>query len=199
MSWSLGTIPGGRIGNDVAFATVAGYTFAWAGLTGGAGGGILSVRVTLRRATLADLARALGRLPGVRVTSGPAMSAGGGDCYVVHCPGFKMVLSSPEPGTDNAAGLVSRTAPVTVTLTSELATALDGLMRTAPRSTAAKPSQPTPPPSSQVTPAPSVNAPSDRPPTSTLRRAPLRPGKTLARKTPLTRRTPLRRRPDSDS
>ncbi|HVY39208.1 MAG TPA: hypothetical protein VHM31_14785 [Polyangia bacterium] len=191
MSWSLGTVPGGRIGNDVAFATVAGYTFAWAGLTGGSGGGILSVRVTLRRATLADLARALGRLPGVRVTSGPAMSAGGGDCYVVHCPGFKMVLSSPEPGTDNAAGLVSRTAPGPVTLTSELATALDGLMRTAPRPAGARPS----PETAAVT---STQTPQD-PPSSTLRRAPLRPGKTLTRKAPLTRRTPLRRRPDSES
>ncbi len=190
MSWSLGTVPGGRIGNDVSFATVAGYTFAWAGLTGGAGGGILSVRVTLRRASLADLARALGRLPGVRVTSGPAMSAGGGDCYVVHCPGFKMVLSSPEPGTDNAAGLVSRTAPAAVTLTSELATALDGLMRTAPRPAATKPPAPLSDPTAQAT--------DDGPPSSTLRRAPLRPGKTLARKAPLTRRTPLRRRPDSD-
>ncbi|MES1210523.1 MAG: hypothetical protein ABUS79_31675 [Pseudomonadota bacterium] len=191
MSWSLGTVPGGRVGNDIAFATVAGYTFAWAGLTGGAGGGMLSVRVTLRRATLADLARALGRLPGVRVTSGPAMSAGGGDCYVVHCPGFKMVLSSPEPGTDNAAGLVSRTALTAVKLTSELAIALDALMRTAPRAAAAKP--PVAPPASTA-----ANGTTTRPPTSTLRRAPLRPGKTLTRKTPLARRTPLRRRPDTD-
>ena len=191
MSWSLGTVPGGRVGNDVAFATVAGYTFAWAGLTGGASGGILSVRVTLRRAALADLARALGRLPGVRVTSGPAMSAGGGDCYVVHCPGFKMVLSSPEPGTDNAAGLVSRTAPAAVTLTSELAIALDGLMRTAPRPAA--PKAPVSPPAAAATPT------RRDPPTSTLRRAPLRPGKTLTRKTALTRRTPLRRRRDPEA
>jgi hypothetical protein len=186
MSWSLGTVPGGRVGNDVAFATVAGHTFAWAGLTGGASGGILSVRITLRGTALADLARALGRLPGVRVTSGPAMSAGGGDCYVVHCPGFKMVLSSPDPGTDNAAGLVSRTAPGSVALTSELAIALDGLMRTAPR-----PGPATPP----VSPP----APDTRAPTSTLRRTPLRPGKTLTRKAPLARRTPLRRRPDPDA
>lgn len=199
MSWSLGTVPGGRIGNDVAFATVAGYTFAWAGLTGGVGGGILSVRVTLRRATLADLARALGRLPGVRVTSGPAMSAGGGDCYVVHCPGFKMVLSSPEPGTDNAAGLVSRTAPVAVTLTSELATALDGLMRTAPRPAAAKPPSDSPAAPAPQTAAAQSSATAQDHASSTLRRAPLRPGKTLTRKTPLARRTPLRRRPDTDS
>lgn len=196
MSWSLGTVPGGRVGNDVAFATVAGYTFAWAGLTGGTSGGLLSLRVTLRRAPLADLARALGRLPGVRVTSGPAMSAGGGDCYVVHCPGFKMVLSLPAPGTDNAAGLVSRTAPAAVALTSELAIALDGLMRTAPRP-AAKTSV-SPPPSSAGAEA-AAESPAPRPPTSTLRRAPLRPGKTLARKAPLARRTPLRRRPDRDS
>ena len=193
MSWSLGTVPGGRVGNDVAFATVAGHTFAWAGLTGGASGGILSVRITLRGAALAELARALGRLPGVRVTSGPAMSAGGGDCYVVHCPGFKMVLSSPDPGTDNASGLVSRTAPGAVALTSELAIALDGLMRTAPRPASAK--APASPPVSPPAPDTAVT----RAPTSTLRRTPLRPGKTLTRKTPLARRTPLRRRPDPDA
>ncbi|HVV16299.1 MAG TPA: hypothetical protein VHH90_03775 [Polyangia bacterium] len=187
MSWSFGTVPGGRIGNDVAFATVAGYTLAWAGLTGGAGGGILSVRITLRRAALADLARALGRLPGVRVTSGPAMSAGGGDCFVVHCPGFKMVLSSPEPGTDNAAALVSRTAPTTVALTSELAVALDALMRTDPRPASANPPGPA-----------AGDGTAAGAPTSTLRRAPLRPGKTLTRKAPLGRRTPLRRRPDPE-
>ena len=188
MSWSLGTVPRGRVGNDVALATVAGYTFAWAGLTGGAAGGILSLRVTLRGATLADLARALGKLPDVRVTSGPAMSAGGGNCCVVHCPGFKMVLSPPEPGTDNAAGLVSRTAPAAMALASELAIALDGLMRMAPRAAAATPPVPA-----------AADTIASRPPTSTLRRAPLRPGKTLTRKAPLARRTPLRRRPDPES
>jgi hypothetical protein len=183
MSWSFGTVPGGRVGNDVGFVTVAGYTFAWAGLTGGGGGGILSVRIALCRTALADLARALGRLPGVRVTSGPAMSAGG-ECSVVHCPGFKVVLSSPEPGTDTAAGFVSRTAPPVVAVTSELAIALDGLMRTAPLN-------------AQVPPAGDGGGsrPPTSSPTSTLRRAPLRPGKTLTRKTPLARRTPLRRGP----
>ncbi|HVT67262.1 MAG TPA: hypothetical protein VHF26_05905, partial [Trebonia sp.] len=78
MTWPLGTIPGGRVGNDVASATVAGFTFAWAGPAGGSlasSGGLLNVRVALRGATLGGVGRALARLPGVRVTSGPGMAA----------------------------------------------------------------------------------------------------------------------------
>ena len=191
MSWSFGTVPGGRVGNDVAFATVAGHTFAWAGLTGGGTGGILNLRVALRGVTLADLARTLGRLSGVRVTTGPAMSGGAG-CYVVHCAGFKMVLSSPEPGSDAAAGLVSRTAPPTTPATGELSTALDGLMRTAPLKTQAAA------PAKNQSAEAAAEGPMAGAPTSTLRRAPLRPGKTLTRKVPLARRTPLRRGPKPD-
>ena len=178
MSWPLGTIPGGRVGNDVASATIAGFTFAWAGMAGGTPGGLLNLRVALRGGSLSGMGRALGRLPGVRVTSAPGM--GGGDCAIVHCAGFKMVLSAPTPGTDTAMGLVSRTGAPAALVDCPLATALDGLMRAVP-----------------ARPAPAAASPAD-PPASTLRRAPLRPGKTLTRKAPLVRRTPLRRGPKAD-
>ena len=181
MSWSFGTIPGGRVANDVAAATVGGYTFAWAGVTGGAAGGLLNVRVALRGSGLGDLGRALSKIDGVRVTSGPAT---GGACVIVHCAGFKMVLSSAAPGSDSATGLVSRTSAPAVSVTSPLAVALDGLMRATP-ARAPVPAAPAPEP--------------DAEPTSTLRRAPLRPGKTLTRKAPLARRTPLRRGPKDRS
>lgn len=198
MSWSFGTLPGGRVANDVASATIAGYTFAWAGITGGTPGGLLNVRIALRGKALADLARALARVEGVRVTSGPAMAAGG-ECYLVHCPGFKIVLSSPEVGTDTAQGLVSRTVEPLVSVTSELAIALARLMREGPPA-AVKPRRPKPVAEDRA--QPPLEAPADRddgPLTSTLRRAPLRPGKTLARKAPLARRTPLRRGPKRDA
>ena len=199
VSWSFGTLPGGRVANDVASATIAGYTFAWAGggaggvgvggMSGGAPGGILNVRVALRGTPLGDLARALARVEGVRVTSGPRMTAGG-ECYLVHCPGFKMVVSSPAPGTDTAQGLVSRAPEPAVSATSDLAVALDRLMRATPSAVVRAP----------ITPEPSMTGsdPDSGPTSSTLRRAPLRPGKTLARKAPLARRTPLRRGPNSE-
>lgn len=174
MTWSFGIIPGGRVANDVPAATVAGYTFTWAGMTGGAAGGLLNVRLALRGSSLAEVGRALARAEGVRVTSGPATT---GECVIVHCAGFKMVLSRSAPGSDTAAGLVSRTTAAPVAAPSSLAVALDGLMRGAPGTLPA------------ATPA------AERPPESTLRRAPLRPGKTLTRKAPLARRTPLRRGP----
>jgi hypothetical protein len=166
--------PPPKVANDVASVTIAGYTFAWAGMTGGPAGGILSLRAGLRTTALVDLARALARVDGVRVTSGPAI-ASRGDCYLVHCPGFKVVLSA-APGDDAAQALVSRTLPPALAVPCELSDLLAGLMR--PR----------------VSLAPGTAAPpSPSPRTSTLRRAPLQPGKTLARKTPLTRKTPLGR------
>ncbi len=129
----------------------------------------------------------LARLEGVRVTSGPAI-ASRGDCYLVHAPGFKMVLSAPAPGGDYAPALLSRTIdsnPPKLAATCDLSAVFAGLM-SAP-----------PPPRNEEAPvaAPSTSATAtDRSPkTSTLRRAALQPGKTLARKTPLTRKTPLRR------
>lgn len=171
MSAPLWSLPA-KIANDVASVTVAGYTFAWAGMTGGPAGGILHLRAGLRKAALVDLARALARLDGVRVTSGPAI-ASRGDCYLVHCPGFKMVLSAAAPGDDVAQALVSRTLPPALTVPCELSDVLVGLMR------------------APATPAPEPAAAS--PKTSTLRRAALQPGKTLARKKPLARKTPLGR------
>jgi hypothetical protein len=165
--------PPSTVANDVAAVTIAGHTFASAG---GAAGGIVNLRVSLRGSTLADLARVLARLEGVRVTSGPAI-ASRGDCYLVHVPGFKMVLSAPEPGGDFAPALLSRTIESNppklqkLEVTCDLSAVFASLM-SAPR----------------IAETPMVTAK-----TSTLRRAALQPGKTLARKTPLTRKTPLRR------
>jgi hypothetical protein len=170
--------PPAKVANDVATASIAGYALAWAGMTGGAAGGLLNLRVGLRTSTLVDLARALARLEGVRVTSGPAISSRG-DCYLVHCPGFKMVLSAPALGDDAAQGLVSRTAPPALAVPCELSVALAGLMGVRPAAPAAE----------AVAPTPSAGSPK----TSTLRRAGLQPGKTLARKKPLARKTPLDR------
>ncbi len=149
-------------------------------MTGGPAGGILSLRIGLRGSTLVELARALGRLEGVRVTSGPAI-ASRGDCFLVHCPGFKMVLSAPAPGDDFAPALVSRTIAPTLAVPCELSALFEGLMST---------------PSSRVARTPPrapAEAPASSPPTSTLRRTVLQPGKTLARKKPLARKTPLSR------
>ncbi|HVV51418.1 MAG TPA: hypothetical protein VHO06_17240 [Polyangia bacterium] len=167
--------PPAKVANDVASVTLAGHTFAWAGMTGGAAGGILSLRVRVAGGALVELARALGRLDGVRVTSGPPIAARG-DCFLVHCPGFKMVLSAPAPGDDVAQALVSRTLTPALAIPCELADALEGLMRA---------------PSAVAAPPPAEAPPSPR--SSTLRRAALQPGKTLARKKPLARKTPLGR------
>lgn len=166
--------PPAKVANDVASATIAGYTFAWAGMTGGPAGGILSLRAGLRTTALVDLARALARIEGVRVTSGPAI-ASRGDCYLVHCPGFKMVLSA-SPGEEVAQALVSRTLPPALAVPCELAELLADLMR---------PPAPTPDATATVA--------SGSPKTSTLRRVGLQPGKTLSRKKPLARKTPLGR------
>ncbi len=171
-----------KVANDVASVTVAGYTFASAGATGAPLGGILHLRVGLRGSGLVDLARTLGRIGGVRVTSGPTI-ASRGDCYLVHCPGFKMVLSAPDPASGFAQALLSRTIEPALAITCELAVGFTGLMSS-------------PPPRTEAAAAPALG---DRalgpawPKTSTLRRAALQPGKTLARKTPLTRKTPLGR------
>jgi len=171
--------PPSTVANDVASVTIAGHAFASAG---GAAGGILNLRVSLRGGALADLARVLARLEGVRVTSGPAI-ASRGDCYLVHCPGFKMVLSAAAPGGDFALALVSRTAEPKVQKladTCELSAVFASLMRAPP------------PPAPRIEEAPTADRLAS-PRTSTLRRASLQPGKMLARKAPLTRKTPLRR------
>jgi len=178
--------PPSTVANDVASVTIAGHTFASAG---GAAGGILNLRISLRGSTLAELARVLARLEGVRVTSGPAI-ASRGDCYLVHAPGFKMVLSAPAPGVDYAPALLSRTIdsnPPKLAATCDLSAVFAGLMSARPPAPLIEEA---PMAASSVT----ATAPTDRSPkTSTLRRAALQPGKTLARKAPLTRKTPLRR------
>jgi hypothetical protein len=171
--------PPARVANDVASAAIAGHSFAWAGMTGGPGGGILNLRINLRGETLVGLARALGRLDGVRVTSGPPI-ASRGDCFLVHCPGFKLVLSAPAPGEDFAPALVSRTVAPSLAVPCELSEALAALMNAPPPPAPQAPKR-----------APEAGPPS--PQTSTLRRTGLQPGKTLARKTPLQRKTPLGR------
>jgi hypothetical protein len=173
-----------KVANDVASVTIAGYIFASDGGPGGLGGavatgGIVNLRVGMRGRALVDLARALGRIGGVRVTSGPAI-ASRGDCYLVHCPGFKLVLSVPDPASGFAHALLSRTIAPTLAVTCELGAVFESLLRP-------------PPPRSEATAPPALDGRPAWPKTSTLRRAALQPGKTLARKAPLGRKTPLRR------
>ena len=173
--------PPSTVANDVASVTIAGHAFASAGV---AAGGIVNLRVSLGGSRLADLARVLARLEGVRVTSGPAI-ASRGDCYLVHTPGFKMVLSAPAPGGDFAPALLSRTIdsnPPKLAVTCDLSTVFASLM------SAPTPARIDEPPTSARS-ATSHGSPT----TSTLRRVGLQPGKTLARKAPLTRKTPLGR------
>jgi hypothetical protein len=182
--------PPSTVANDVASVTIAGHTFASAG---GAAGGILNLRISLSGSTLAELARVLARLEGVRVTSGPAI-ASRGDCYLVHAPGFKMVLSAPAPGGDFAPALLSRTIdsnPPKLAATCDLSAVFASLMSAPPP----VPRIEAPAAMARAAAAPTATAAAgDRSPkTSTLRRAALQPGKTLARKAPLTRKTPLRR------
>jgi hypothetical protein len=182
----LRIFPPSTVANDVASVTIAGHTFASAG---GAAGGILNLRVSLRGSALAELARVLGRLEGVRVTSGPAIAIRG-DCFLVHCPGFKMVLSAPAPGGDFAPALLSRTLesnPPKLAVTCDLSAVFASLMSAPPPARIEE---------SPVAARAATNgaSASDRSPkSSTLRRVALQPGKTLARKAPLTRKTPLRR------
>jgi hypothetical protein len=129
-------------------------------------GGLLNLRISLRGAPLVDLARALAQEGGVRVTKGPER------CFLVHCPGFKLVLSAPTPdAADHAVALVSRAPQAALALLSDLGALLERLMSEPPPAVA--------------------TAPAARP--SPLRRSTLQPGTPLARKTELKRRTPLAR------
>lgn len=152
--------------------TIAGYSFALRDRTGG-NGGLLNLQIALHGAPLVALARALATLDGVRVTRGPA-GVGPERCYLVHCSGFKMVLSlTDDAHADFALALVSRTPQATLALMSELGSLLERLM-SAPPPVAAEP--------------PAVASPP-----SALRRTALVQGKPLARKTALRRKTPLAR------
>jgi hypothetical protein len=152
--------------------TIAGYTVASLDRAGG----MLSLRIGLHGGALADLARALGRLDGVRVTSGPEAD-GRERCYIAQCPGFKLVVSSPanEAG-ELALALVSRAPQAALSVMSDLGATLERLM-----------SVPWPPRLPDLVSKTTSRAPLTR------RTASLSPGKPLARKTALQRKTPLAR------
>ena len=165
--------------------TIAGYTVASLDRAGG----MLSLRIGLHGGTLADLARALGRLDGVRVTSGPE-AADRERCYVAQCPGFKLVVSSPanEAG-EFALALVSRAPQAALSVMSDLGATLERLM-----------SVPWPPRlpdlvSKTTSREPLARKTSSLSPGKPLARktSSLSPGKPLARKTALQRKTPLAR------
>jgi hypothetical protein len=166
-------------------SAIAGYAFS---VDGQPTGGMLNLRVALKDAPLVDLARALGKLEGVRVTVGPAIVSRG-DCYVVHCPGFKLVLSATAPGSDFAQALLSRAIEPVLTISCELTQLFGRLMKAPPpRSAGSAERQPATADRAPRTASTGLSTGS-----STLRRTALQPGKTLARKTPLTRKTPLGR------
>jgi hypothetical protein len=139
-------------------------------------GGLLNVRIALGGAPLVALVRTLATLDGVRVTGGPTRS-GPERGFVVHCPGFKMVLSVPEDGADFATALVSRTPQATLAVVSEIGGQLERLM-----------SEPPPLPE----PAPVAHHGVTRP-SLPRRRSTLKQGKPLARTAGLKRKTPLAR------
>ena len=153
----------------LADMTIAGHTIAALDRAGG----LLSLRVGLQGGSVADLARALGKLDGVRVTTG-GPEAGRERCYIAHCPGFKLVVSSPagEAG-DFALALVSRAPQAALSVMSDLGATLERLM-----------SVPSLPPPADIV-SRTASPPS--------RRSSLPPGKPLARKTALRRKTPLAR------
>jgi hypothetical protein len=140
-------------------------------------GGLLNLRVALHGAPLVALAKKLAQLDGVRVTTGPE-TADRQRCYVVHCSGFKMVLSAPDG--DQAVALVSRTPQAALALMSELGALLEQLMRD-------------PPPEAVEARSGLTRAPETAARSKPLRRGGLQPGKPLARSTGLTRKTPLAR------
>jgi len=141
-------------------------------------GGLLNLRIALGGAPLVALARTLAKLDGVRVTGGPT-TTGPERVFVVHCPGFKMVLSVPDDGADFATALVSRTPQATLAVMSDLGSHLERLMSE-------------PPPRPEPAPAESHGVTRSSPP---LRRSTLKQGKPLARTTGLKRKTPLARSP----
>jgi hypothetical protein len=165
--------------------TIAGYTVASLERAGG----MLSLRIGLHGGTLADLVRALGRLDGVRVTSGPEAD-GRERCYIAQCPGFKLVVSSPanEAG-EFALALVSRAPQAALSVMSDLGATLERLMsvpwppRLPDLVSKATPRQPF----ARKTASLSPGQPFAR------KTASLSPRKPLARKTALQRKTPLAR------
>jgi hypothetical protein len=148
-------------------------------------GGLLNLRIALRGEPLIALARALAKLDGVRVTTGPE-TRGRERCYLVHCPGFKMVLSSPPADApDHAVALVSRSPQAALAIMSDLGALLEHLMSEPPPLAAEKPAR-------EPRSAARETSASNRPSTP-LRRSGLQQGTPLARKTELKRKTPLAR------
>jgi hypothetical protein len=139
-------------------------------------GGLLNLRIALGGAPLVALVRTLAKLDGVRVTGGPT-STGPERGFVVHCPGFKMVLSVPQDGADFATALVSRAPQAALAVVSELGSHLERLMSEPPRLP-----EPAPVETHGVT-----------RPSLPLRRSTLKRGKPLARTAGLKRKTPLAR------
>jgi hypothetical protein len=136
-------------------------------------GGLLNLRIALHGEPLSALARAMAKLPGVRVTTGPETESRE-RCHLVHCLGFKMVLSPPAAeAPDHAVALVSRAPQAALAILSDLGAMLEHLMREAPTR---------PDPKAAIEPA-----------TPSLRRSGLQRGAPLARKTELKRKTPLAR------
>jgi hypothetical protein len=140
--------------------------------------GLLNLRIALRGAPVVVLVQALAKLDGVRVTGGHTSTVPERG-FVVHCPGFKMVLSVPEDGADFVTALVSRTPKETLAVISELAGDLERLMSEPPRLP-----EPAPVESHGVTRS-----------SLPLRRSTLKQGKPLARTARLQRKTPLARSP----
>lgn len=154
-------------------------------------GGLLSLRVALQGRPLSALGQVLAKLDGVRVTSGP-QGLGGERCLLVHCPGFKVVLStlSTEPGQDDVAlALVSRAPQAALAVISELAGLFERLLTTPPAAeeVSATPTRSWKKPSKDDSEKPSKQR------SSLGRGSSLKQGKPLARGKPLQRRTPLAR------
>jgi hypothetical protein len=185
---------------------IAGRTFSVHKQAGG-----LHLRIALPDGTASDFARDLAKLGGVRVVRRPE-SVGRGTCFLAHCPGFKLVLSTDEAGGPMLA-LVSR-APVEVgsEKPSQLSDLLTVLMREQlsrptgtsssrngfafgkeARSSQNKGAVPLRPKAFSAAGFSGKKKPSLSAEGQPLGQTALRPGKPLARRTPLSRKTPLRR------
>jgi hypothetical protein len=157
---------------DIAPLTIAGRPF----VVRDRAGGVLNLHVALGGEPLVALARALGKLDGVRVTGGPE-SAGRERCFLVHCLGFKMVLSVPQGDSEDVAlALVSRAPQAALAVMSDLGSLLERVMSA-------------PPPVERFAPPGATRT------SSSLRGSKLQQGKPLGRTTELRRKTPLARGP----
>lgn len=166
-------------------------------------GGLLNLRVALQDITASEFARDLAALGGVRVVRGPE-SLGRGNCFLAHCPGFKVVLSADE-ADGSISALVSRVpTELGSEEKSELRATLTLLMQgrvSRPSDTSpwrrgftfGKPAKPSPIPGAPPVRQKAFSAASFSgkkklsPSAQPLRQTALRPGKPLARKTPLLR------------